>query len=193
MLAWPAARFAVGVKVAVRVEPVPLSEPRLPPVVTMSSESKLLPGSSLKLKVMAAVPLALTAVLLLVMVSVGAKVSILMVGVWPATPALPAASAYSPAATVMPAVPVARLGVGVKTAVRLRSVPLSALRLPPVVKMSAKVKLLPGSSLKLKLISAVSPTLTAGVLLVIASVGTSVSIVMAGAVAAAPALPATSV
>ena len=136
---------------------------------------KLLPGSSLKAKVMAAVSPALTAVLLLVMTSVGASVSMLIAGVLPARPGLPAASWYSPAATVMLAVAAPRLGVGVKVAVRVSPLPPSAPRLPPVVTMSACVKLLPGSSLKRKLISAVSPALSALWLLLRVSLGATVS------------------
>ena len=62
-----------------------------PPVVVMSLAEKPV-GASLKVKVMVAVWPALTALTLLVMASVGAKVSILMVGVVPAPPLLPAAS-----------------------------------------------------------------------------------------------------
>ena len=96
MLALPEAMPAVGVKVAVRVSPLPLMAPRLPPVTTTSPEvpfqAKLLPGSSLKVKVIAAVPPALTAATLLVIATVGARVSMLMLGVTPAPPLLPAAS-----------------------------------------------------------------------------------------------------
>ena len=176
-----------------RVEPVPLNEPRLPPVVTMSLESKLLPGSSLKLKVMAAVSLALTAVLLLVMASVGATVSIVTAGVRPAKPALPAASPYSPAATVKLAWPAARSAVGVKVAVHVSPLRLSSPRLPPVVRMSEKSKLLPGSSLKLKVMAAEVPFVTTALLLVMTSAGARVSIWTAGVLPATPALPAASV
>ena len=66
---------------------------------------------------MVAVSPALTASTLLVMPSVGASVSMLIVGVVPAAPLLPAAFAYEPLATVMLALPEARPAVGVKVAV----------------------------------------------------------------------------
>ena len=92
MLAVPEARLAVGVKVAPRVRPLPLMAPRVPPVVVTSPAAKLLPGSSLKVKVMAALWPALTAATSLVIASVGASVSMLMAGVVPAPPMLPAVS-----------------------------------------------------------------------------------------------------
>ena len=96
MLALPEARLAVGVKVAVRVKPEPLMAPNVPPLTTTSP---VLPfqvnvelGSSLKVKVMVAVSPILSALTLLVMASVGASVSMLMLGEVPAPPVLPAAS-----------------------------------------------------------------------------------------------------
>ena len=65
--------------------------PSVPPVVVTSDAAKPV-GASLKVKVMVAVSPALTALTLLVMASVGAEVSILMVGVAPAPPLLPVAS-----------------------------------------------------------------------------------------------------
>ena len=64
----------------------------------------------------------------------------------------------------MPAVPAFKLGVGVNTAVRVTPVPEMALKVPllsvtsPVVPFHSNV--LPGSSLKVKVMSAVSPTLS---------------------------------
>ena len=59
MLDVPESTFSVGVKVAVRVSPVPLMLLKVPPLKTTSpmldAQTKLLPGSSLKVKVMAAV------------------------------------------------------------------------------------------------------------------------------------------
>ena len=79
MLAMPDATLGVGVKVAVRVSPVPLMLPRVPPLTLTSpkpdAQTKLLPGSSLKLKVMVAVSPVLKAAELDVMVSEGAVVS----------------------------------------------------------------------------------------------------------------------
>jgi hypothetical protein len=92
MLAEPVARPAVGVKVAVRVRPVPVMPLSVPPPTTKSLPVKLAPGSSLKVKVMVAVWPAFTAPTLLLMASVGGSVSMLIEGVGPAPPALPAAS-----------------------------------------------------------------------------------------------------
>ena len=84
--------------------------------------------------------------------------------------------------------------VGVKTAVRVRpGPPLRALSVPPVSTMSLASKLLLGSSVKLKVIVAVSPSLSVLTWLVMASAGAMVSIAITGVGAAAPALPATSV
>ena len=44
-------RSVVGVKVAVRVRPLPVTGPSVPPVTTTSLAAKLAPGSSLKVKV----------------------------------------------------------------------------------------------------------------------------------------------
>ena len=96
MLALPLARLAVGVKMEVRVRPVPLMALKVPPVTTRSPElpshAKLVPGFSEKVNVMLAVSPALSAVKLLAMLTVGAKVSIEMLGVVPALPELPAVS-----------------------------------------------------------------------------------------------------
>ena len=92
MLAVPAARLSVGVKVALRVRPVPPIALKTPPESVMSLETKLVPGSSLKPKVMRTVSPFLTAALLLEISSVGAMVSSLTTGVVPAAPRLPAAS-----------------------------------------------------------------------------------------------------
>lgn len=55
----PESTFSVGEKVAVRVDPVPLMLLKVPPLMTTSpvlvDQTKLLPGSSLKVKVMAEV------------------------------------------------------------------------------------------------------------------------------------------
>ena len=91
MLALPL-KPAVGVKTAVRLRPLPLSAPSVPPVSTMSLTSKLLLGSSLKLKVIVAVSPSLSVLTWLVMASAGAMVSIAMTGVGAAAPALPATS-----------------------------------------------------------------------------------------------------
>ena len=76
MLALPLARPAVGVKVAVRVNPVPLIAPKLPLLTTTSPNTKLLPGSSLKVKVIAAVSPAFSVDLSLVIVKLGGVVSV---------------------------------------------------------------------------------------------------------------------
>ena len=96
MLAVPLAKLAVGVNTAVRVRPVPVMAPSVPPVTVMSPaepfHAKLLPGSSENVKVMLAVSPALSAVTLLEMLTLGAKVSMLIAGVVPVAPLLPAAS-----------------------------------------------------------------------------------------------------
>ena len=96
MLAVPLAKFAVGVKTAVRVRPVPLMAPSVPPVTVMSPaepfHATLLPGSSEKVNVMLAVSPALSDETLLATLTVGDKVSILKAGLVPAAPLLPAAS-----------------------------------------------------------------------------------------------------
>ena len=88
------------------------------------------------------------------------------------------------------------LAVGVKVAVRVSPVPLIAPRVPPETVRSPVVpfqaKLVPGSSEKVKVITAVSPTFSVATLDVIATVGVSVSMVMEGDVPADPVLPAES-
>ena len=63
-------------------------------------------------------------------------------------------------------VPLARLGVGVNTAVRVRPVPLMALKEPPVTDKSpalpSHAKLASGASENVKLMLAVSPALRGG-------------------------------
>ena len=83
--------MAVGVNVAVRVRPVPLIALKVPPVVTMSLSIKPT-GASLKVKVTAEVSPAFRVLTLLVIAKVGAKVSMLMLGVVPAPPVFVAAS-----------------------------------------------------------------------------------------------------
>jgi hypothetical protein len=96
----------------------------------------------------------------------------------------------------MLAEPLDKLAVGVKTALRVSPVPLIAPRVPsetvrsPVVPFHAK--LVPGSSEKVKVIVAVSPTFSVVTLDVIATFGASVSIVIEGEVPAEPVLPAAS-
>ena len=92
MLALPEARFTVGVKSAVRVTPLPLKVPSVPPVVTISVPTKLVPGSSLNVKVIVDVSPPFRALALLVIVTVGTSVSIETDAVLPALPGLPAAS-----------------------------------------------------------------------------------------------------
>ena len=82
----------------------------------------------------------------------------------------------------MLAEPLDKLEVGVKTAVRVRPVPLIALKVPPEIVRSPavpfQVKLDPGSSEKVKVMVAVSPTFSAATLDVITTVGATVSILM---------------
>ena len=78
------------------VRPLPLMAPKVPPVTTTSPalpfQLKLLPGSSVNVKVMVAVSPIFKALLLDAMATEGAKVSMLMAGVVPAAPGLLAAS-----------------------------------------------------------------------------------------------------
>ena len=88
--------LAVGVYKAVRVNPVPLMAPKVPPEKFRSPvvpfQLKLVPGSSLKVKVMVAVSPALKVVFEVVTATEGATVSTLITGVMPAVPLLPAKS-----------------------------------------------------------------------------------------------------
>ena len=96
----------------------------------------------------------------------------------------------------MLAEPVDKLAVGVKIAVRLSPEPLMAPKVPPEIVKSPAVpfqaKLVPGSSEKVNVMVAVSPTFSAATFEVIETVGESVSIVIEGEVPAAPVLPAAS-
>ena len=96
MLAVPLAKLAVGVNIAVRVRPVPLMALSEPPVASTSPtvpfQAKLLPGSSENEKVIVAVSPIFKALVLLLISTEGAKVSMLMLDVLPAAPLLPAAS-----------------------------------------------------------------------------------------------------
>ena len=95
-LALALARLTVGVNTAVRVSPEPLMALSVPPVTVMSPtdpfQAKVLPGSSENVNVMLAVSPALSVDTLLATLTAGAKVSMLMLGVVPALPGLPAAS-----------------------------------------------------------------------------------------------------
>ena len=81
MLALPTLMPTSGVKVAVRVRPLPVMALKVPPVTTTSpvvpSQAKLAPGSSLKVKVMVAVSPACNVAALLLMCRVGGVVSLL--------------------------------------------------------------------------------------------------------------------
>ena len=93
--------------------------------------------------------------------------------------------------------PLARLLVGVKTAVRVKPVPLTAPSVPPVTSTSpvlpSQTKLPPGSSENVNVILAVSPALSVETLLPMLMVGAKVSMAMLGDVPALPGLPALSV
>ena len=96
----------------------------------------------------------------------------------------------------MLAEPLDKLALGVNVPVLVSPVPLIALKVPPEMVRSPVVpfqaKLVPGSSEKVKVMVAVSPTLSVATLDVIATLGASVSIVMEGEVPADPVLPAAS-
>ena len=97
---------------------------------------------------------------------------------------------------MMLAEPVDKLAVGVKTALRVRPVPLIALKVPPdTVKSPAvpsQAKLVPGSSEKVNVMVAVSPIFNVATVEVIATVGARVSIEMEGEAPAEPVFPALS-
>ena len=96
MLAVPLAKLAMGVNTAVRVSPEPLMALNVPPFTVMSPtdpfQAKVLLGSSENVNVMLAVSPAFSVETLLPMLTVGAKVSMLMLGVVSALPGLPALS-----------------------------------------------------------------------------------------------------
>jgi hypothetical protein len=96
ILAEPLDKLAVGVKSEVRVSPVPLTAPKVPPETVRSPvvpfQAKLVPGSSEKVKVMVAVSPIFSEATFEVIATVGASVSIVIVGEAPAEPVLPAAS-----------------------------------------------------------------------------------------------------
>ena len=96
MVAEPLDKLALGVKVAVRVSPVPLMAPKVPPEIVRSPavpfQAKLVPGSSEKVNVMAAVSPTFNVDTLDVIATVGASVSIVIEGEVPDEPVLPAVS-----------------------------------------------------------------------------------------------------
>ena len=98
--------------------------------------------------------------------------------------------------TVMLAEPEARLGVGVKVAVRVRPDPLIAPSVPPETTTSpalpSQLKDEPGSALKVNVMVAVSPALSADLSLLMLTPGIRVSMFTDGVVPAAPSLPARS-
>ena len=96
MLAEPLDKLAVGVNVPVRVKPVPLITPKVPPETVRSPvvpfHTKLVPGSSENVNVMVAVSPIFNAATFEVIATVGARVSIVIEGEVPAAPVLPAES-----------------------------------------------------------------------------------------------------
>ena len=123
-------------------------------------------------------------------VKTGATVSILIFGALPESrPLFPAASLNEPDTKVMLAVPLFRAGVGENTAVRVRPLPLMAPKLPFLTTKSLLVKLLPGSSLKVKVMVAVWPIPNKALLLAMVTVGERVSMLMDGTKAPLPTLP----
>ena len=96
ILAEPLDKLAVGVKTAVRVSPVPLMTPKVPPETVRSPvdpfQTKLVTGSSENVNEIVAVSPTFSAVTFYVMVTVGESVSMVIEGDEPADPVLPAAS-----------------------------------------------------------------------------------------------------
>ena len=97
MLAEPLDKLAVGVNTAVRVRPVPLIAPKVPPEIVRSPanpfQTKLVPGSSENVNVIVVVSPTFSVATLDVIATVGASVSIVIEGEVPAPPVLPAESA----------------------------------------------------------------------------------------------------
>ena len=75
----------------------------------------------------------------------------------------------------MLAVPLSKLGVGVKVLRRTSPSPVSALKVPPETVMSASVKLVPGSSENAKLMSEVSSLFKLATAEVMTTLGAEVS------------------
>ena len=96
MLAEPLDILADGVKVAVRVSPVPLIGPKVPPETDRSPlvpfQVKLVPGSSEKVNVIETVSPTFRVATLDVIATVGATVSMVIDGEAPVEPVLPIAS-----------------------------------------------------------------------------------------------------
>ena len=96
MLAEPLDKLAVGVKTAVRIRPVPLTAPKMPPETVRSPfdpfQAKLAPGSSENVKVIVAVWPIFSAATFEVIATVGASVSMVIDGDKPVEPVFPAAS-----------------------------------------------------------------------------------------------------
>ena len=97
MLAEPVDKLAVGVKVAVRDNHVPLIALKFPPDTAKSPavpfQVKLVPGSSENVNVIVAFSPTFSAVTFELIVTVGAIVSIVIEGEVPDPPVLPAESA----------------------------------------------------------------------------------------------------
>ena len=212
LLTLPAASVALAVRVCAPGNRALLVMDQLPLPSAVAVPSNVEPSVSYRLTVLpaSAVPVKV-GVVLLVMSSLldtpvslaaarsgaegaaGARVSKVSVGVAPAPPLFPAVSVYSPAATVMLAVPPLVAAAGVNVAVRVRPVPLRGPRVPPETVTSPKVNVAPGFSLKAKVMSAVSPILSVDTLLLIPNVGAVVSMVTGKPADAALTLPAVSV
>ncbi len=96
MLAEPLDKLADGVKTAVRVTPVPLTVPKVPPETVRSPfdpfQAKLVPGSSENVNVMTAVSPTFRVVTSEVIATVGVRVSMAIDGDKPVEPVFPAAS-----------------------------------------------------------------------------------------------------
>jgi len=92
MEAIPELVLVLGVKMAVRVSPMPDIAESVPPVMEMSCSLNVLPGSSEKAKVMMADSPAFKVLTSLVMETAGGRVSKERLGMVPAAPLLPAAS-----------------------------------------------------------------------------------------------------
>jgi hypothetical protein len=158
--------------------PLPENAESEPPVAVISPAAKSV-AASLKVNVMVAVCPLRSEATELVMVTVGATVS-MVIGVarLPVVLPLPTVSVNVLAATVT--VPLAvELGDGVKTAVYDDPLPVNPDSEPPVALTSAAVKVVEGSE-SVKVMVAVCPVRSVAAELVMVTVGATVSIVIEG-------------
>ena len=181
--------LVLAVGMTTKVACVPLTRvkaPLVPPVTTTSSVVKLVPTSLLKAKVKVTLPLAVGATMSLVTVRVGGRVSKACDAVVATVTLLPTRSAKVLAAMLTPMLP-AELAAGVTTKVYCKALSLvKAPLLPFVTEMMSVVKLVPTSSLSVKVKVTAPPAPEALVTLTVGGMDS------AGGVASPPPQAATS-